>query len=272
MQRIRENAYIDDMLVNCRQYQQFADEMRTQGKYYQPDHWTSYRSLAGQDQWPILGVRHSDALAYCHWLSEQEAGEWSYQLPTEEEAANFPPVPVARYPLGYWLSEQYQFVWVGPVLKDPRKLEPFREKFARDLSLERARDLATDLGLDLNRTLALDLDRVLSQARGLALALDRAIVRARLLASALAPALTRALDRSRALSPARARALNRVRDLARGRALALALARLPDRGRPADRDLQLAFDLYVDILTLQERIAGRSAAFEGIRLVKARGE
>ena len=30
------------------------------------------------------------------------------------------------------------------------------------------------------------------------------------------------------------------------------------------------FGIYVDLLTLQERIAGRSPAFEGIRLVKER--
>jgi hypothetical protein len=58
-QRIDENIYIDDTLVTCVEYQLFVDEMREQGKYYQPDHWTSYQFPKGLARESILGVRRS---------------------------------------------------------------------------------------------------------------------------------------------------------------------------------------------------------------------
>src|SRR5215216_3807815 len=74
MQRIDENTYIDDTLVTCAEYQLFIDEMRDQGKYFQPDHWTLYQFPEGHAREPILGVRHSDAVMFSEWLTEREIG------------------------------------------------------------------------------------------------------------------------------------------------------------------------------------------------------
>jgi hypothetical protein len=86
MQRIDENTYIDDSLVTCAEYQLFIDELREQGKYYQPDHWTSYQFPKGRAREPILGVRYSDAIAFCEWLTNRGDTDWEYRLPTEKEA------------------------------------------------------------------------------------------------------------------------------------------------------------------------------------------
>ena len=72
-QSIDENTYIDDTLVTCPEYQLFIDEMREQGKYYQPDHWTSYLFLKGHAREPISGMRKSDALAFCNWLTKRSS-------------------------------------------------------------------------------------------------------------------------------------------------------------------------------------------------------
>jgi hypothetical protein len=59
--RIDENIHVDDTLVTCTECQLFIDEMREQGKYYQP----SYQFPKGQAQIPILRVRLSDATSFC---------------------------------------------------------------------------------------------------------------------------------------------------------------------------------------------------------------
>src|SRR5512139_314318 len=90
MQRIDENTYIDDTLVTCAEYQLFIDEMREQGKYYQPDHWTSYQFLEGKAREPILGMRPSDAVAFCEWLTDHQNGEWNYRIPSSREGKENP--------------------------------------------------------------------------------------------------------------------------------------------------------------------------------------
>jgi len=104
MQRIDDNTYIDDTLVTCAEYQLFIDEMREQGKYYQPDHWTSYQFPSGKGREAILGVRHSDAVIFCAWLTDREASEWKYRLPFEFEAKKFDVEHRVRHsPIGYWI-------------------------------------------------------------------------------------------------------------------------------------------------------------------------
>src|SRR5215216_2360440 len=100
MQRIDENTYIDDTLVTCAEYQLFIDELREQGKYYQPDHWPSYQFVDKQARQPVLGVRQSDTKAFGAWLTQKEHGEWVYRLPTEQEAISFPMGPMERSPIG----------------------------------------------------------------------------------------------------------------------------------------------------------------------------
>src|SRR5512145_3354714 len=102
-QRIDENTYIDNTLVTCAEYQLFIDEMREQGKYYQPDHWTSYEFLKGKAKEPVLGVRYSDALSFCAWMVEREDGEWSYRLPALIEADQYPLKYYFQIQIGYWV-------------------------------------------------------------------------------------------------------------------------------------------------------------------------
>jgi hypothetical protein len=231
MIRIDENTYIDDTLVTCAEYQLFIDEMREQGKYYQPDHWTSYKFPAGQARAPIVGVRFDDAEIFCSWLTIREAGEWSFRLPTSAEAKKMPLSEPIQVPLGYWAEgsdNKAEFAWVGTVPDNPRNIssELLKNLHELELDLDHIRDRAPDPYRDLDRVLSRDL------ARARTLALDRAS----------------------------ARALDLDCDLARDLARASAIER--------DRDFYL--DVYIDIYTLQERIAGRSPAFEGIRLVKER--
>ena len=96
-QRIDENTYIDDTLVTCAEYQLFIDEMREQGKYYQPDHWISYQFQEGTGREPILGARHADAIAFCDWLTIRDRMGWRYRLPSMSEARIYPTkLPLTR--------------------------------------------------------------------------------------------------------------------------------------------------------------------------------
>lgn len=119
-QRIDENAYIDDTLITCAEYQLFIDEMRDQRKYYQPDHWVSYQFPEGQARNPILGVRHSDATEFCNWLHIKYE-TWLFRLPTKEESRKSD----LKFPLhkgqGYWISapsDNIQFFGAGFEYRD----------------------------------------------------------------------------------------------------------------------------------------------------------
>lgn len=114
-QRIDEDTYIDDTLVTCAEYQLFIDEMREQGQYYQPDHWTSYQFLTGKAQEPMLGVRHSDAKTFCWWLTQREIGNWQYRLPHKREIEEFQlQLPEEKGILGYWsIDTHIEFIDVN---------------------------------------------------------------------------------------------------------------------------------------------------------------
>lgn len=277
MYRIDENTYIDDTLITCAEYQLFIDEIRAQGKYYQPDHWTSYQFPAGQAHQPILGVRHSDAVAFCEWLSQRGNKEWNYRLATEQETAQRKLKPYKKTPLGYWLANN-QFEWIGPTPTDPREFNttiPLDHTRTQTLSLNYAHDLdiTLDIARDINIAIARDRDLALVQAITLASTrnLDRML--ARTLALARARDLARDLDLD----------IGRDHDLTRARALARYLAQASSsnldinldivvsaKAYPLNRAFELVLGLYIDVVTLQERIAGHSPAFEGIRIVKER--
>jgi hypothetical protein len=233
MIRIDESTYIDDTLVTCVEYQLFIDEMREQGKYYQPDHWTSYQFPAGQARTPIVGVRFSDAAAFCEWLTQTDERKWTYRLPAFTETEQYPLMKSSHSPLGYWIITQdceAQFAWAGSVPVNPRALD-----FDRDINLDLVRAIYDNILLTRSR----DPNRTQDIYREYAHPLD------------LARAQVPDVEKYRRL------------DIVRTRALALALDLDPKKGiTPTD------VCRYIDIYTLQERIAGRSPAFEGIRLVK----
>ena len=288
MQRIDENTYIDDTLVTCAEYQLFIDEMREQGKYYQPDHWTSYQFPVGKAREPILGVRHSDAVAFCEWLGSREASEWKYRLPIQEEAGAFPVKPVEINPLGYWVNGNGHFTWVVSVPNEALDLDHARfldidHTLARTLNLaqvvERDNDFAHILELDLAQdpSLSGDIERDLDRIRNFDPEFDRGYTfnRAFDLASALASVINLICDRTlRILDLEFDLALDLVHDLDcvfdRGYSRGVALIRNLDSGLDRGHIRSLISNTNVDLFAFGERIAGRSPAFEGIRLVKER--
>ncbi len=280
-QRIDGDTYVDDTLITCAEYQLFIDEMRKQGKYYQPDHWTSYKFPKGQAREPILGVRHSDAVAFCDWLTLRGEREWIYRLPTWEEAANFPFDVLEQNILGYWINEEFQFAWIGSMPEDARGID-FRavlaSAFIQTRTRERVRDAQHDFHLDLEIQHAHD--RALSRPLHLDIPFferhshfdnkrdfDRF--------------LTHTLDQALELSilskhiQDSARSVDRIRTLTRrlhlDRVLSLPIVPNINFNAPIYRmNPNRVLDLFFDTYTLRERIAGRSPAFEGIRLVKER--
>ena len=71
MVRVDEDVYIDPTYVTHAEYQLFLDEQRQVGNYYQPDHWLAYQFPKGQGLLPVVGVRPTDAEAFCQWLVAQ---------------------------------------------------------------------------------------------------------------------------------------------------------------------------------------------------------
>ncbi len=307
MQRIDENTYVDDSLITCAEYQLFIDEMRKQGKYYQPDHWTSYHYPAEQARKPILGIRQSDAVAFCEWLTQRENGEWQYRLPFKAETIHNPINCVQLHaPIGNWIltsNIQYQFglfVWIKPLFVYPDKLPLDPGVF-----LDRVRNYVTDINFLLLRT---EMQKILAEpkvaqffSKSRFLDIEREIDRVltdRLLTNYFAhtrlgengPSQVKEL--LEIFQTAFARNIEHERDLDRCLVRVINLAHELDRdfdkifrhvlrfnGRRAfsrERDLDLAIqlaralDIYINIIAIQERIAGRSPAFEGIRLVKER--
>jgi hypothetical protein len=284
VQTYNKDVHLDDRLVTCAEYQLFIDEMRAHLKYHQPDHWNSHRFSGGDPDEPILGVRPSDAIAYCEWLAGREGGRWNFRLPSKQEGDNLLVVPSTQKPLGYWVTgtdHQAQFTWIGSPPQDAREINLFRaftnaieRCYATVTDQERARSRAFDLFriFELEQMLkrALDLDHDLALARKHAreyagtLLLDHAPAIAVNADQTLDRDLNRALDLSRALDRASER--SSALEHASNHALMQAL----EYGRNIDRSIVIDLVIYIDLLTLRERIAGRSSAFEGIRIVQER--
>ncbi|HID52334.1 MAG TPA: NACHT domain-containing protein [Anaerolineae bacterium] len=85
MVRLGENRLADTSLVTQAEYQLFLDELRQSGQFHQPDHWREFAYPQDQGREPIAGIRPSDALRFCDWLTGREKGEWQFRLPTTEE-------------------------------------------------------------------------------------------------------------------------------------------------------------------------------------------
>jgi hypothetical protein len=291
-QRIDENTFIDDTLVTCAEYQLFIDEMREQGEYYQPVHWTSYQFPVGHSQKLILGIGLFDAIAFCQWLTQRRAEDWRYRLPNQNEEYSFSINPFELNPLGYWIAGAYEFAWVGTVPKDARDIP-------REITLARPHEIADARYEDYQLSVIRGLKRF-EDWHDFNQAFDRAIERAIERSRHRALALKRVQDLRFALEDALSDAFKRADELGNRLPLADNIVIISDRilepnlgskfrrtwGRLIyhlyrqvrartllinhDRELDSMLDSYIDLVTLQERIAGRSPAFEGIRLVKER--
>ncbi len=239
-QRIDEDTYIDNSLVTCAEYQLFVDEMLEQGKYYQPDHWISYQFSKNHATEPIFGVRFLDALEFCNWLTERDDQRRSFRLLTINEFRQFPLKRISNKPWGYW-------VFLG---KGKYGYLALHEKYS---SNKRGLNLSNALERDIQ--LARSFEKIMKRFQNrkipLSIAFDEAF------------SLDRELDLGRFGS-----ILPRNLEIDRNDAIAAALDKARDL--VLERAFTLDLKLYADLFTLQERIAGRSPAFEGIRLVKER--
>jgi energy-coupling factor transporter ATP-binding protein EcfA2 len=253
--RVNKHKYVDSTLITHAEYQLFLDEMRAQGKDLQPDHWKDVRFSSGAGPLPVVGVRSSDAEAFCKWLSERENTTWRYRLPEPHELDNEPlqeKEEVSECPWsGYWTLKEGKATLAlsqgDSVLLRKRIIEylacDLDRDLARDLDRARERDLAFDRERDPDLTLNRDIDLDLARDRALDHALDHA--------------------------PDRDRALDRVRVLAPGRTLALDLALDLDRAHLAlgKRD-DVWWNIYVTLMILRGRREGALPALEGVRIVK----
>jgi energy-coupling factor transporter ATP-binding protein EcfA2 len=110
MVRVGDNWYLDTSPLSSAEYQLFVNERRSHSEFRQPDHWDSYDFTRGTALLPIVGIRKSDAEAFCRWVTERTGGDWVYSLP-EELAADLSKkwhdlVLFSRNipPIGTWLA------------------------------------------------------------------------------------------------------------------------------------------------------------------------
>jgi hypothetical protein len=281
--RVNDDHYIDNSLITNAEYQLFIDESRAKSNFHQPDHWSTFMFSPGSGRDPIAGVRPSDGMAFCAWLSSRESGDWQYHLPNHDLGT------CGSGQVGYWVLGDGQPALKGLSTRlNSAEFTPVHERLKHDLTLARdraldralasasARDRVLDLALardlDLDHARALDLDyalaSALASARILALARDRAL--------ALANDIASASDRARASASARAKARIVLLDLLcwlpvfnvqksswRDRLLLKSVSKIGD----LKSDFRNA---YIALAIIEDRIEGKQHPFEGIRIVKVR--
>src|SRR5262245_39867944 len=79
MIRVDEKIYADNSFITNAEYQLFLDQMIASGKYCQPDYWTDYEYDYGTGLDPAVGIRQSEAILFCVWLTQKEGGLWHYR-------------------------------------------------------------------------------------------------------------------------------------------------------------------------------------------------
>jgi hypothetical protein len=105
--RIARDVFLSPQLINCIEYQAFLDDPKNDVARI-PDHWTSGIYPEGAEEQPITGVRFSDALAFCGWLSTQFADNWIYRLPSSYEAR----ADSSRQAIATILTSQAKTIWL----------------------------------------------------------------------------------------------------------------------------------------------------------------
>jgi energy-coupling factor transporter ATP-binding protein EcfA2 len=108
MIRVDDDRYIDNSLISHAEYQLFLDEQQMQGRFYHPEHWSDDRFPPGQGHAPVVGVRPTDAVAFCEWLTQHVPDAWSYRLPDATEPDATPALDDAlaelKASVGYWVN------------------------------------------------------------------------------------------------------------------------------------------------------------------------
>lgn len=105
LMRSDETSLLDDSLVTVAEYQLFLNEMSAKGLQMGPDHWTADDYLSDNAAKPIEGIRGSDAETFCRWLTEREANDCTFRIPTLSEALANPLILASQSaPLHYWVE------------------------------------------------------------------------------------------------------------------------------------------------------------------------
>lgn len=169
--RVDDDLYVDLGYISHIEYQLFLDEKRATGEYYQPDHWQNDNFPKGQAHWPVVGVRSTDAVAFCAWLTQHDAtlalDGWRYRLPGIEEVFKYGLAEgeTAGDLAGYWTQGSRAITLVGVGKSVPILTKAILEQYRHD-------DLASDLSLDHALDRVLSFDRALNLARARARAFD----------------------------------------------------------------------------------------------------
>jgi hypothetical protein len=152
-----------DFLTNA-EYQIFIDESRANGVYCQPDHWQSGQSRIEDGRKPVLGVRASDALAFCRWLNERFPGDGRFRLPKETEIIGIDRLEDSADQFGCWASVGNGSIYAKCVGNKAAQMTylVLRDWFDRDESILLSVDRAEKIE-DINRQAFLHSIKVLLQ-------------------------------------------------------------------------------------------------------------
>lgn len=266
MFRVDDNTYIDTTLITCAEYQLFIDEMSAQGRYYQPDHWISNQFPAGQANMPILGVRFSDALDFCKWLTQRTNTVWSYRIPTQNEAVGFTIPSSKNSHFGYWIQPSPTSpvtIWFSGET---------RQELTFTLDIERDQSIVTTLAFDSGKDLVSALDFSGDQSRIYAFVRMLALTREgdSYLTKAIEQMFVRDLsqdhkptvDFDRALRGALNRVRNRVGDIARSNMNELKVSRIHDIDLVYSIDLNSDLNLVNELVVARDRCLRRALSYK----------
>lgn len=234
-QSIDENTYIDDSLIFCSEYQLFIYQARARDVFFHLDHWQTHEFPKGKAREPVLGVRFQDARSFCSWLSYQNDMSWKFRLPFSTEAENH---PLPSY-WGYWTMSEVQaplFAWGSDAPSDARKIDAGKlhnHVIAKNPSFNHSSPQVVAQAYNKLQRQPVDIE----------------ITKSKIKYQPIKDEIEKYVSSVRI--PTLSDKLSVLNKLILG---------------ASENDL----DAFIDLFTLQERIAGRSPAFEGIRLVKER--
>lgn len=172
MMPVDQELSVADSLITNTEYQLFINQQRV--KHVKPDQWWQYQYTfrSGKGHEPAVDLRPADAVAFCHWLTEQDEHGREFRLPYTGE---FSPLVSD---IGYWtqgeMEQEYTLENEQSVILSIDTLQNRLNTILRiDLAchpeeaLERIRDLDRDL------TYILDHENKGERAVAVALALVR---------------------------------------------------------------------------------------------------
>jgi energy-coupling factor transporter ATP-binding protein EcfA2 len=207
MTRVEEDKYVDSTPITHAEYQIFLDEQLEWGKHHQPDHWLHYKFPAGQGQTPVVGIRPSDAVAFCDWLTQREPENlWRYRLPRSDE------IDVDSVQLkddiqtwlkdggGYWCSTGELIECARPLKSEPViEYKSLEQQLADDLKYasDDVQNPNSGLKQDLEIACELALDRPFRYVLHCSSDLVRSITRALSLVASLASSISREAAQAR---------------------------------------------------------------------------